>query len=53
MAGWDEGNVFYSDQRFTADEDNDSPAVGHVAERKFAEFVRTFRSTEDDGSVFI
>jgi len=53
MAGWDEGNVFYSDQRFTADEDNDSPAVGHVAERKFAEFVRTFRSTEDDGSMFI
>ena len=50
MAGWDEGNVFYSDQRYTADEDN-SPAVGHIAERKFAEFIRTFRS-EDDAFVY-
>ena len=42
-----EGNVFYSDQRYTADEE-DNPAVGHVAERKFAEFIRTFRSEEDE-----
>ena len=47
MAGWDEGNVFYSDQRYTADEDN-TPALGHVAERKFAEFIRTFRSENDE-----
>ncbi|QDZ18120.1 minichromosome maintenance protein 5 [Chloropicon primus] len=47
MAGWDEGNVFYSDQRYTADEGN-TPAVAHIAERKFAEFIRTFRSEDDE-----
>jgi len=51
MAGWDEGQVFFSDQRYTAEIDSDSPAVGHIAERRFAEFLRTFRS-EDDAFIY-
>lgn len=43
MAGWDEGNVFYSDQQL---EDNDvnvaDAATRHTAQRKFKEFIRSF-----------
>ena len=43
--------MFFSDQRYTAEIDSDSPAVGHIAERRFAEFLRTFRS-EDDAFIY-
>lgn len=43
MAGWDEGNVFYSDQNL---EDNDDiaaeGATRHTSQRKFKEFIRSY-----------
>lgn len=43
MAGWDEGNVFYSDQQLEDTDVNASDAATrHTAQRKFKEFIRSF-----------
>jgi DNA replication licensing factor MCM5 len=43
MAGWDEGNVFYSDQQLEDNDANVSDAASrHTAQRKFKEFIRSF-----------
>lgn len=43
MAGWDEGNVFYSDQQLEDTEVNVADAATrHTAQRKFKEFIRSF-----------
>lgn len=43
MAGWDEGNVFYSDQQLEDTDINASDAATrHTAQRKFKEFIRSF-----------
>ncbi|KAG0569065.1 hypothetical protein M758_6G059100 [Ceratodon purpureus] len=43
MAGWDEGNVFYSDQQLEDTDSNVADAASrHTAQRKFKEFIRSF-----------
>eukprot|EP00894_Picocystis_sp_ML_P001940 jgi/Pico_ML_1/52457/g3159.t1 len=43
MAGWDEGNVFYSDQRYLAEEEEEETYTRNQAKRKFVEFIRSYQ----------
>jgi hypothetical protein len=44
MSGWDEGNVFYSDQNLEdgGDENGDKLVTRHSSQRKFKEFIRSY-----------
>ena len=43
MAGWDEGNVFYSDQHLEEDGAHAAEAASrHTSQRKFKEFIRSY-----------
>ncbi|CAK9876195.1 unnamed protein product [Sphagnum jensenii] len=44
MSGWDEGNVFYSDQNleYGGDENGDKLVTRHSSQRKFKEFIRSY-----------
>lgn len=43
MAGWDEGNIFYSDQRYLAEEEEEETYTRNQAKRKFVEFIRSYQ----------
>jgi len=47
---FDEGAVFFSNQRYTAD-DEENVERGHVAQQRFATFLRSFR--DDEGDTFV
>uniref|UniRef100_A0A7S0RN97 DNA replication licensing factor MCM5 n=1 Tax=Pyramimonas obovata TaxID=1411642 RepID=A0A7S0RN97_9CHLO len=48
MSGWDEGGVFYSDQGGVAEED-EALMTKHLAQRKFVDFLKSFREFSADG----
>jgi len=49
MAGWDEGNVFFSDQAAAFREGDDAGLTAPVARRKFVHFLNNFRSEPSPG----
>eukprot|EP00899_Mesostigma_viride_P028700 jgi/Mesvir1/9014/Mv21302-RA.1 len=47
MSGWDEGDVFYADQKFTGEEHEGSQLSRHAAQTKFKEFIRNYRPNSE------
>ena len=43
MSGWDEGNVYYTDQGTAGERDDGEGITPGQARRKFADFFRNFR----------
>lgn len=47
MSGWDEGNVFYSDQNVQDEEERqDSTTSNHIIKKKLKEFIRSFHDPQ-------
>lgn len=48
MSGWDEGNVFYSDQDLVHDNNENEVANRHAVQGKLKEFIRNFGTLKGD-----
>lgn len=48
MAGWDEGNVYYTEAGYNDDDQEEERLTRHTSQQLFKEFIRSFTGSRDE-----